>query len=182
MTRCFLNVTWNQTKSVLDYREKYYYTQTSGDPEVDKERLRGVNTCPDAWELPRGYGNATGSTDITQINMAGYSIWHQMNAMPRSWQAWQAMSQIAYLMFDEDMLTRYYAYNAYFYYFNDTDLVGAGVFGPDSSIAPNQQTAIYDDPRFGMGSPQVLQAWVVAADPDNPAHKEARGMIQLWFD
>ena len=61
-----------------------------------------------------------------------------MNTMPYSWQAWPAMSQIAYLMFEEDILTRYYAYNAYNYFFNDTDLVGVGVFGKNSSIQPNE--------------------------------------------
>lgn len=65
MTRCFLNVTWNQTKSTLDYREKYYYTQISGDLETDKERLSAINNCPDSFQQELGYGNATASTNIT---------------------------------------------------------------------------------------------------------------------
>ena len=71
------------------------------------------------------------------INMAGHSIWYQMNTMPYSWQAWQAISQIAFLMFEEDLLTRYYAYNAFFYFFFDEDLLEDGVFGQNSTIEPN---------------------------------------------
>ena len=63
------------------------------------------------------------------INMAGHSVWYQMNTMPYYWQAWQAISQIAFLMFEEDLLTRYYAYNAFFYYFYDMNLLEDGVFG-----------------------------------------------------
>lgn len=68
MTRSFLNVTWNQTKSTLDYREKYYYTQItkiSGDPETDKERQSAINNCSDSCQREQGYGNATASTNIT---------------------------------------------------------------------------------------------------------------------
>ena len=65
MTRSFLNVTWNQTKSTLDYREKYYYTQISGDPETNKERLSAINNCSDSFQRELGYEDATASTNIT---------------------------------------------------------------------------------------------------------------------
>ena len=68
-------------------------------------------------------------------------------------------------MFEEDILTRFYAYNAFFYFFNDTNLVEVGFFGPD--INPSDQTAIYKDDHFGMDSQYKLCFWVVAADPDN---------------
>ena len=56
-------------------------------------------------------------------------------------------------MLDQDLLTRYYAYNAFFYFFNDTDLVEHGVFGQkNSSIAPSDQTTIYDDTTYGMSN------------------------------
>ena len=56
-------------------------------------------------------------------------------------------------MLDQDLLTRYYAYNAFFYFFNDDNLVEVGVFGQtNSSIAPSDQTAIYDDNIYGMNT------------------------------
>ena len=80
---------------------------------------------------------------ISMINMAGLSIWYQMNSMPFSWQAWQAISQISTLMLDQDLLTRYYAYNAFFYFFYDRDNLEPAVFGKNSSLAPNEQLDIY---------------------------------------
>ena len=56
-------------------------------------------------------------------------------------------------MLDQDLLTRYYAYNAFFYFFNDDNLVEVGVFGQtNSSIAPSDQTVIYDDNIYGMSN------------------------------
>ena len=56
-------------------------------------------------------------------------------------------------MLDQDLLTRYYAYNAFFYFFYDDDLVEVGVFGKtNSSIAPSDQTEIYNDNTYGMSN------------------------------
>ena len=70
-------------------------------------------------------------------------------------------------MLEEDILTRFYAYNAYFYFFYDTDLVEKGFFGTNSTIEPNQQTAIYNNDLFGLDDQWKLCYWVVAADPAN---------------
>ena len=113
--------------------------------------------------------------------MAGQSIWDQMNSMPFSWQAWQAISQISYLMFDQDLLTRYYAYNAYFYFYYDTELLESGVFGMNSSLAPSVQTAIYEDESVGMNSQFKLCYWVRAADPNNMYRESNAKYLQSYF-
>ena len=98
MQRQFNGVTWNQTQSSVGYSEQYFYLFNQ---EELSEEAYGLNQ------------------NISTINMAAQSIWYQMNSMPFSWKAWQAISQISYLMFDQDLITRYYAYNAFFYFFYD---------------------------------------------------------------
>ena len=71
-------------------------------------------------------------------------------------------------MFDQDLITRYYAYNAFFYFFYDQNLLTPGVFGDNTTIGANQQSDIYKDRYFGMDSQFKLCNWVAASDPDNP--------------
>ena len=52
-------------------------------------------------------------------NLEGLSIWYQKTHKPDFWLAWQALTQTAQLMFSSNMLSRYYAYNAYMFIFND---------------------------------------------------------------
>ena len=50
-----------------------------------------------------------------------------MTHKPRYWLAWQALTQVSNLMFTNNMIYRFYAYNAYFYMFNDRELVNEAV-------------------------------------------------------
>ena len=62
-------------------------------------------------------------------------------------------------MFTNDMIYRFYAYNAYYYMFNDQDLVNTAVLAAFDS---DKQTLIYHDPNYGMDSVTKLTTWFVA--------------------
>lgn len=70
------------------------------------------------------------------------------------------------------MLQTFYAYQAYYYLFNDTSLVKVGVL-PNSYFTPTEQDEIYFNSKFGMDSVSKLITWVVATDGPN-----APGSIQ----
>jgi hypothetical protein len=78
---------------------------------------------------------------------------------PRYWLAWQALTTIADLMFNSNMLYRYYAYNAYNYIFYDYAMVQAGVLG---DLSPEDQEIVYKDGTFGMNTIGKLIFWVAA--------------------
>ena len=50
-----------------------------------------------------------------------------MTHKPQYWLAWQAITQISNLMYTSNMIFRFYAYNAFYYMFNDESLVFKGV-------------------------------------------------------
>ena len=51
-------------------------------------------------------------------NLDGLSVWYQKTHKPDYWLAWQALTQVSQLMQKSQLLTRYYAYNAYEFIFN----------------------------------------------------------------
>lgn len=63
-------------------------------------------------------------------------------------------------MFKSQMLTRYYAYNAYEFIFKDPQLVYTGVL---ASLSSADQQAVYSDAEFGMDSTDKLTFWVYAS-------------------
>jgi len=93
------------------------------------------------------------------FNLAGMSIWYQKVHKPQYWFAWQALQQASNLMFTSSLLTRYYAYNAYYYVFNTPSLVYTGVL---AGLSPADQVTVYTDPKFGMDNPLKLTFWIAA--------------------
>jgi len=85
-------------------------------------------------------------------------------------------------MFTSSLLTRYYAYNAYYYLFDTQSLVNAGVL---AGLSPTDQIAVYTDPKFGMNNPLKLTFWISAniggpsssAYTDIPTYFAAKGVI-----
>lgn len=57
------------------------------------------------------------------------------------------------------MLSRFYAYNAYEYLFQDESLVLQGVL---AGLSPVDQVSVYTDPKFGMNTVEKLTFWVYA--------------------
>ena len=64
-------------------------------------------------------------------------------------------------MFTNNMIYRFYAYNAYYYMFNDQDLVNEGVL---AGVNSTMQATIYSDPVYGMDSVTKLANWFIAAE------------------
>ncbi len=62
-------------------------------------------------------------------------------------------------MFTSGLLTRYYAYNAYYYIFNTPSLVYTGVL---AGLSPADQVTVYTDPKCGMDSFLKLTFWIAA--------------------
>ena len=83
-----------------------------------------------------------------------------MTHKPRYWLAWQALTQVSNLMFTNNMIYRFYAYNAYYYMFNDQTLVNQGVL---AAFPAASQTLIYQDPNYGMDSVTKLANWFIAS-------------------
>lgn len=62
-------------------------------------------------------------------------------------------------MFTSNMLSRFYAYNAYEYLFSDQVLVNQGVL---ASLSAADQITVYTNSKFGMNSVEKLTFWVYA--------------------
>ena len=62
-------------------------------------------------------------------------------------------------MFNSNMLTRYYSYNAFFYMFNDYSSVRQGVL---ADLSDADATTVYNDPLYGMSTITTLNTWVAA--------------------
>lgn len=52
-------------------------------------------------------------------------------------------------MLTNNMIYRFYAYNAYYYMFDDAALVNTGVL---AAFDAAKQTQIYEDPNYGMNT------------------------------
>lgn len=67
-------------------------------------------------------------------------------------------------MQESKMLHTLYAYNAYYYFFNDTNLVNVGAL---KNLPSSNRTDIYNDRLFGMDNVKKLITWVTATDGPN---------------
>ena len=83
-----------------------------------------------------------------------------MNNRPQFMLGWQSISTITNLMSNSGFMDTLIAYNAYYYFFNDTSLVNSYVLG---NFDVNQKSTIYSDTTFGLGSVRTLANWVAAA-------------------
>jgi len=131
-SRKFDSSTWVPTKSSIGYTMNYTYEGLT-----DTQLL----------------------TSQPMPNFAGLSVWYQKTHKPKYWLAWQALTQVSNLMFTSNMLSRFYAYNAYEYLFNDQTLVNQGVL---ASLSAADQTAVYTNEKFGMNTVEKLTFWVYA--------------------
>lgn len=111
------------------------------------------------YDYSNGVDNATLQQVQTMPNLDGLSVWYQKTHKPTWWTAWQALTQASNLMLTSDFLTRFYAYNAFFYVFNDQSMVDAGVL---ASLSPADRATVYSDPFVGMDSVSKLAFWVAA--------------------
>ena len=78
------------------------------------------------------------------------------------------MAIISSTMKESRLLHTLYAYNAYYYAFNDSSIVDQGVL---KNFSPSNRADIYSDKRYGMDSTRKLINWVIAADGPTPAVK-----------
>ena len=81
-------------------------------------------------------------------------------------------------MYESDILSNLYAYQAYFYLFNDCQQVNQGVL-PDFS--PEQQDAIYGDYKYGMDTVYKLMIWVIASDGTKDEKADAKSTLLAHF-
>ena len=63
-------------------------------------------------------------------------------------------------MLDSEMVTRYYTYNAYNWFFYDDNLVAEGVL---AGLNPSDVPTVYSDPFLGMNTIPTLLHWVETA-------------------
>ena len=132
VNRTFVGPYWDPTKQVVSYSMDYNYSGVS-DSEL--------------------------STQYKMFNLAGMSVWYQKVHKPQYWFAWQALAQASNLMFTSNLLTRYYAYNSYYYIFQTPSLVYSGVL---AGLSPADQVTVYTDPKCGMDNPLKLTFWIQA--------------------
>ena len=79
-------------------------------------------------QQPPEESNNFTNTNITHINFDGQSIWYQMNQnRPQFWKAWQTMAIVSSTMKESRLLHTLYAFNAYYYMFNNSNTVDEGV-------------------------------------------------------
>ena len=63
-------------------------------------------------------------------------------------------------MIDSEILSRYYTYNALYYFFNDKTAVAEGVL---AGLNPNEIEKVLDDPYLGMSKMEGLLHWIEAS-------------------
>jgi preprotein translocase subunit YajC len=149
--RNFTNVTWNPQKSVVDYLIDNQINITLSDPDLPSDHP------------------ADETTTYSYPNMASIDTWTQMTTKPRFQLAWEAINQATTILFDADILNRFYAYNANLYMFQDYELVQEFVL---IGLTADDQMTVYTEPNFGMNTVKGLTWWVSAASnsdsADNP--------------
>ena len=126
---------WNPPKSTVDYRTKYGYNMPTEQSNADKS--------------------------FQTVNFGAQSVWYQMTNKPRYWLGWQALNQITNLMFTNNMIFRFYAYQGFNYMFNDQAMVNTAVLA-DPTLTAEQKDQIYNDPVYGMGVETGLVWWFMA--------------------
>ena len=131
-TRTFNDPAWLGTKSVIDYTMTYEYS---------------------------GLNEQTAAEEINMINFGAQSAWYQLTHKPQYLLAQQALAQVTSIIFDSNVMQRYYADNALQFIFNDYSLVQNGVlYGMD----PTTQSTIYNDQDYGLSNVHSLSVWVEA--------------------
>ena len=98
VTRDYDNAFWYAQKSVVDYNASYTLTEITASEKNEEDAAADT---------------------VSTINMAGYSVWHQMVNKPKYFKAWQAMTQAYELMLNSNYMERLYAYNSLEYFFNN---------------------------------------------------------------
>ena len=112
VTRNFVDPVYDDSLKVVNYTMMHDYILTNPTDENTGEQLN--------------------ATEITTLNLDGQSVWYQMNAeRPEFWKAWQSMTLVSTTMTDSEMLSNFYAYQAYEYLFYKSSLVYEVVL-PDS--------------------------------------------------
>ena len=81
-------------------------------------------------------------------------------------------------MYESDILSNLYAYQAYFYLFNDCQQVNQGVL---PNFSPEQQDAIYGDYKYGMDTVYKLMIWVIASDGTKDEKADAKSTLLAHF-
>jgi hypothetical protein len=82
-----------------------------------------------------------------------------MTHRPTWYTSWQALTQAVNLVTTSNFLTRFYAYNGFYFVFNDLALTREGVLaGLDTAT----QNIVYSDPFYGMDSVSKLTYWFAA--------------------
>lgn len=128
--RSFKDPTWEQTQSTVKYSEKYTYTNSTDM-----------------------------SYTVRQTNLAATSAWYQMTNKPQYWEAWQALTQIANMMYGANIVNSYYTVNAFYFTFQDFNLVKSAVI---PSLSSADQLLVYNDSVYGMSDSSTLTTWVLA--------------------
>jgi len=82
-----------------------------------------------------------------------------MTHRPTWYTSWQALTQAVNLVTTSNFLTRFYAYNGFYFVFNDLDLTREGVL---AGLDPTTQNIVYSDPFYGMDSVSKLTYWFAA--------------------
>lgn len=78
--------------------------------------------------------------------MGALSVWYQMTHKPTFWLAFKALTSIRTLLGGE-LMNRYFAYNSYYYGFNDEKFVNENVL----KNIPNANK-IYSDSLYGLNT------------------------------
>ena len=83
---------------------------------------------------------------------------------PEFFKAWQALALVSSTMKQSEMLSLLYAYNAYYYIFDNYSDVKSVVLADFDS---DQQLHIYRNSDLGMNTVEKLVVWVTAADGED---------------
>ena len=161
----------------------YHFTATrTFDKPIYDDHHGVINyTMTHHYKLDPEQSDSYNNQNFTHINFDGQSIWYQMNAnRPTFWKAWQAMALASSTMKESRMLSTLYAYNAYYYFFNDTAQVYAGAL---AGFKASDRVDIYYDSKYGMDSVKKLITWVTAADGNftQNAQMEANADLKNHF-
>ena len=149
--RDFVNDEYQPTKQCIQYDMDYKYTG------IDDGQLRNLQLMP---------------------NLGAISVWYQKTHKPTWWTAWQALTQAVNLATTSNFLTRFYAYNAFFYVFYDKVLVKEGVL---AGLSPTDQDIVYLDTFVGMDTTSKLTYWV-AANIEGPGSPEWNYIVDYYAD
>jgi uncharacterized protein (DUF1330 family) len=138
--RQFEHVAYKPTQSVVDYAEKYDYTQTdSSGVKIDEE-------------------------EVDTVNYGALSVWHQIDNKPEFLCAYKAMVHLRYQLFNTtNIYERYFSRNLQDFIVNDKDKTSQALLYEFTDATVIKE--LYDDPDYGLFN--NLYKWVVAYNKDN---------------